>query len=249
MRTIELNSYLFYGLVGLFVLLVALTIYLLARPCVRSCPVLLNVPPSVPSDEPVQITPIPGPIDDNAGSKPSTPSIGDIIYGDMPESEFSISPISELIPKPGPVADPSAIKARYVIFGYFSGHAGELNIAEMEVYDEYGQLISPMAIPSSNYKLPGFSPPLSNLNDNDHATFTLGGFHENSHFVLDFGHEVSISKVAIINRRDSGAFLLRDAQLVLKNTELQVVFSSKPIMSRKSTHAYSTPFVNGMDSA
>jgi hypothetical protein len=122
---------------------------------------------------------------------------------------------------------------RYVIFGQFDGKNQRANIYEMEVYDENNVNIANQSTPSATSISTG---PVTNLIDGNHLTDVSTAFVTNQRFTLDFGKEVRISKITIINRQVENRAV--QARLVVRDNLDNNVYYGTQIPTQLPTYTY-----------
>jgi len=130
---------------------------------------------------------------------------------------------------------------RYVIFGQFDGKTERLDLKEMEVYDENNVNIASQSTPSCNAGI--FSGSVANLIDGNLSTEVVSAFTANVRYTLDFGKEVRISRIVIVDgvaadRSVSARTAVRDnlsnnvyysAQILAQLTEYSYDFENHPV--------------------
>jgi hypothetical protein len=122
---------------------------------------------------------------------------------------------------------------RYVIFGQFDGKNQRANIYEMEVYDENNVNIANQSTPSATSISTG---PVTNLIDGNHLTDVSTAYLTNQRFTLDFGKEVRISKITIINRQVENRAV--QARLVVRDNLDNNVYYGTQIPTQLPTYTY-----------
>jgi hypothetical protein len=125
-----------------------------------------------------------------------------------------------------------------VRFGFVDGKAEQLNIAEIEVYDENGSKIPVSTVTaSSQYGSYG----AKNVVDGNVRNFGHTQSDPNAFFELDLNAVKKISKVVVYNRTDCCQDRAKDAVLTIKDGDKKEIIVTGKVGKAASRYVYNPP--------
>ena len=166
-----------------------------------------------------------------------TPAPTNALQPTVPPVE--ILPITQpAVPTPTSISNDKIVIGRYVRLGFTEGQTQNLNLAEIEVFDENNNKIAITDVTSSS-QYGNYGP--KNLADGNTGNFAHTDNKANEYYELDLNTEKKISKIVVHNRKDCCKERAIGAMLLIKDGSNKVVLTTGKITKAASRYIYNPP--------